>query len=339
MSKPNRLIATEEAFGTKEQFDAMRRIVESTNQYDPDLFLWANTLRGGIVHDRLLDLDKERIALMNQWGVDMHLLSLTSTGVQMFSPDEGLAIAQSANDQLAAAIARHPARLAGLCSIPPQNPAGAVKELERAMKKLKLNGCVINSHTNGEFLCEEKYWPILEAAEALAAPIYIHPRAPNPLMAAAFRADHLEHAIWGYSVEVGTHALRLITSGIFDRFPNLQIVIGHMGEFIPFWLYRIDYMHDKTNRFPAIKRAKITLRPSDYFRRNFAITTSGVNASAPLKLAITELGAENVLFAIDYPYQENVDAVPWIRDVDIPYPDKAKVMYQNAERIFNIAPA
>jgi predicted TIM-barrel fold metal-dependent hydrolase len=336
MTKPLRIIATEEAFGTKEQFAAMRRVVDSTNEYDPDLFLWANTLAGGPVHDKLLDLDKMRIEEMDRFGVDMHLLALTSTGVQMLKPDVALEVAISANDQLAEAIARHPTRFAGLCTIPPQDPPRAIKEMERSINKLKLNGVMINSHTDGEWLCEKKYWPILEAAEALGVPIYIHPRSPNPLMAKAFRGDHLEHAIWGYSVEVGTHALRLITSGVFDRYPKLQIVIGHMGEFIPFWLYRIDFMYDKTNRFPQVKREKIKLRPSDYFRRNFAITTSGVNASAPLKLSITELGADNVLFAIDYPYQESADAVPWIREVDIAYEDKLKVTHQNAERIFNI---
>jgi 5-carboxyvanillate decarboxylase len=336
MSTPLRIIATEEAFGTKEQFDAMRKVVAENSEYDPDLFLWEHTLSGGPVHDRLLDIGEGRIAMMDEWGVDMHLLSLTSTGVQMFPPDVGLAVAQSANDQLAEAIAKYPTRFAGLCSVPPQDVPGAVKELERAMTKLKLNGCVINSHTNGEWLCEQKYWPIFEAAEALGAPVYIHPRSPMPLMAKAFAADHLEHAIWGYSVEVGTHSLRLITSGVFDRFPKLQIVIGHMGEFIPFWLYRIDFMYDKTNSFPSIKRAKIEMRPSDYFRRNFAITTSGVNSNGPLALSIEALGAENVMFAIDFPYQEFGDAVPWIKDAPIRYEDKLKVTHQNAERIFRI---
>src|SRR4029079_3094907 len=131
--------------------------------------------------------------------------------------DEAAEVATNGNDLLAEAIRRHPTRYAGLATIPVQDPKRAVKELERAITQLKLRGVMINSHTNGEYLDEEKYWPILEAAAGLDFPVYIHPRAPSPGMSAPYRKYHLEHAIWGYAVEVGLHALRLIVSGVFDR--------------------------------------------------------------------------------------------------------------------------
>jgi predicted TIM-barrel fold metal-dependent hydrolase len=331
-----RIIAVEEAFAIPEQLDAMRKIAAETNEYDADLFLWRYTLAGGVLHDRLLDLDDERIRIMDQAGIDMQVLLLTSTGVQMFEPDQAVEIASIANDRLAEAIARHPTRFAGLATVAPQDPARAVKEIERAVTKLKLNGVVINSHTNGEYLSERKYWPILEAAAELGAPIYIHPRAPGPNYAAVFRTDHLEHAIWGYQAETGLHGLRLITGGVFDQFPKLKIVLGHMGEGIPYWLYRIDYCHGGR---PPMERPKLKQKPSDYFKQNFVITTSGVNWSPPLEFCISVLGAENVMFAVDYPYQETMEAVQFLRSAPISEENRAKIAYENAVRVFGIRPS
>lgn len=333
MEKRLRIIATEEAFAIPEQLDAMRKIAAETGEYDADLFLWRFTLAGGVLHDRLLDLDDERIRIMDQAGIDMQLLLLTSTGVQMFEADQAVEIASIANDRLAEAIARHPTRFAGLATIAPQDPARAVKEIERAVNKLKLNGIVINSHTNGEYLSERKYWPILEAASALEVPIYIHPRAPGPSYISAFKTDHLEHAIWGYQAETGLHGLRLITGGVFDQFPNLKIVLGHMGEGIPYWLYRIDYCHGGR---PLIDRPKLKQKPSDYFKQNFVVTTSGVNWSPPLEFCLSVLGADNVMFAVDYPYQETTEAIEFLHSAPISEENKKKLAYENAIRVFGI---
>jgi 5-carboxyvanillate decarboxylase len=332
-----RRIPTEEAFAIPEQMDAMRKVVANASEYHPDLYLWSITLSGGLLHDRLLDLEGERLEIMDEAGIDTQLLSLTSTGVQMLDVDTATAVASIANDRLADVIKRHPGRFAGLATVPPQAPERAVKELERAMTTLKLNGVVINSHTDGEFLSERKYWPILEAAESLSAPIYIHPRSPGPLHAAAYRADHLEHAIWGYAAETGLHGLRLITGGVFDQFPNLKIVLGHMGEGIPYWLYRIDYMHRVTANFPDMNRAKLKRKPSEYFLDNFVITTSGVNWTPPLQYCIAVLGPDKVMFAVDYPYQETFEAVNWLNDAPIPDAQKRQIFSVSAERIFRIS--
>ena len=333
-----RRIATEEAFSVPEQMDAMREILAKTSEYHPDLFLWkTQTDPNGPVNKPLLDLEGERLRIMDRDGVDMHLLSLTSTGVQMMDPDRAADVAVAANDRLAEVIQRHPDRFAGLATIPPHNPTRGINELERAINKLKLNGVIINSHTDGEYLADRKYWPLLEAIAGLKVALYIHPRAPIPAMAAAYRPYHLEHAIWGYQAETGLHALQLIVSGVFDHIPNLKIVLGHMGEALPYWLYRVDWMHDRA----AIHfdRPKLKKRPSDYFKRNFMITTSGMNWNPVLKFCIEALGADNIMWAIDYPYQESREATAFMNGAPISDVDKHKIFHKNAERVFHIKPA
>jgi 5-carboxyvanillate decarboxylase len=333
----HRRIATEEAWAIPEQFDAWRDLLKKSTYYDPDLFLARVQTDGGLLSRRLLDVDEERLRIMDEAGVDVHLLALTSTGVQALETDLAVSIAALGNDCLAAAIARHPTRYAGLATIAPQDPQRAVKEMERAIRTLKLSGVMINSHTNGEYLDELKFLPILEAAAGLDVPIYIHPRSPSPAMAQPYRKYHLEHAIWGYAVETGLHAVRLIMSGVFDKYPTLKIVIGHMGENIPYALYRMDWMH---GRAPvAMDRPKLALTPSEYFRRNFMITTSGVNWHPALRFCIEVLGADNVMWAVDYPYQETHEAVRFMNDAPIADDDKAKIFHRNAERVFRIPAA
>jgi predicted TIM-barrel fold metal-dependent hydrolase len=336
-SKPKkyRRIATEEAFAIPEQMEAQRELVANTQEYDPDLFLWkVQTDPNGPVHNRLIDLYEMRMQEMDRYDVDMHLLALTSTGVQMMDADRAVAVAEIGNDRLHEAIQRHPDRFTGLATIAVQDPPRAVKEIERAIKKLKLNGIMINSHTNGEYLSEQKYWPILEAIEDLNVPLYIHPRAPIPLMAKAYRADHLEHAIWGYQAETGLHGLRLITGAVFDQFPKLQVVLGHMGEGIPYWLYRLDFMYGRVKI--DFGRRKLKLTPSEYFKRNFYITTSGMNWEPTLKFCIEAMGADRIMWAIDYPYQDHPDAVEFMDAARISEKDKQAIYHGNAERVFKI---
>ncbi len=336
--KSYRRIATEEAFSIPEQMDAQRQLVAETQEYDPDLFLWRiQTDPSGPVHNKLIDLYDLRLRTMDEYDVDMHVLGLTSTGVQMMDPDKGTAVATIANDRLQEAVRKYPDRFAGLGTFAPQDPARAVKEIERVMTKLKLNGLIINSHTNGEYLSERKYWPILEAIEGLNAPLYIHPRSPIPLMAKAYRTDHLEHAIWGYAAETGLHGLRLITGAVFDQFPKLQIVLGHMGEGIPYWFYRLDFMHGRVRI--GFDRPKLKLTPSEYFKRNFYITTSGMNWEPTLKYCIEVMGADRIMWAIDYPYQDHPDAVEFMDAARISEKDKHKIYHENAERVFKIKKA
>ncbi len=334
-----RRIATEETFAVPEQIKAIRALADA-GASDLDLVLWrsiiGDTPYGARMLPDLLDLDDKRIRVMDENGVAMQVLALTSPGVQMFDPDTAVGIAATANDQLAAAIARHPGRYAGLAAVAPQAPAAAVKELDRAVNKLGLRGVIINSHTGGQYLDEPQFWPILEAAEALDLPIYIHPRSPSPAMAAPYSQHWLDGALWGFQAETGLHGMRLIMSGVFDRFPKLKIILGHMGEGIPFWLWRIDYMYGtrkaRSGGGPAMK-------PSEYFKRNFTITTSGVNSPATLRYCHEVLGPQNVMWAVDYPYQDDTPyAVEFMDQVAIPEADRHAIYHGNAERLFKLAP-
>lgn len=274
---------------------------------------------------------------MDQSGIAIHLLALTSPGVQMLRPGLASEMAELANDRLADAIRRHPARYCGLAALAPQDGPKAVVEMERAIKKLKLNGFIINSHTNNEYLDDKKYWPILEAAEALDRPIYLHPRDPSSLLREAFKLPPMSGPFWGFNTETSVHVMRMFSAGVFTQFPSLRIVIGHMGETIPFYLWRCDWAA-QVARFDGP-------RFSDVFKRNIAITTSGAadfgngNASAApaLKCAIEAAGADNIMFAVDYPYQPMAPAVKFMDEVDISEVDREKIYHLNAERIFHIS--
>jgi len=262
----------------------------------------------------------------------MQVLSLAMPGVQIFEKNFAANLASLANDRLAEAIDRHPSRFAGLASFAPQDPSSATKEMERAINKLKLNGFIVNSHTENQYLDDQKFWPIFEAAESLNAPLYIHPRAPSDGMAAPFRDYRLEGAVWGYGIETGTHILRLMFGGVFDRFPKLQIVIGHMGEALPFWLWRLDFMGAPGAR--AGRQNK--LKPSEYFQRNIAITTSGVEDPSALRFCIDKIGVDRIMWAIDFPFQPTQPAVDFIELAALSDVEREKIEYRNAERIFKI---
>jgi 5-carboxyvanillate decarboxylase len=337
-----RRIATEEAFSIPEVAAGLRDVARSPSN-SLDMILVQRIYDAKTKEEvaallpRLLDLEGERMKDMDANGVDVHLLSLTAPGVQMFDADTATELAALANDRMAEVIKKHPTRFAGLASFAPQAPKRAAKEMERAIKTLKLNGFVVNSHTNSEYFDDQKYWPVLEAAEALDACIYIHPRAPSDGLAAPFRFYGLDSAQWGYGIETSTHAVRMIVGGVFDRFPKLKICLGHMGEAVHFWAWRLDYMNKNAqNRFSA---PKLKLTPSEYFKRNFVITTSGVESHMALDFSIKALGADNVLWAIDYPYQPSAPAVAFMDSAPISDADKQKIYHGNAERVFHIQPA
>src|SRR5258707_741761 len=225
-----RRIAVEEAFVTADVIEGWKSALARRDVEPGFAKMGANTLAptpgNEWVHDRLLDIGAGRIAHMDKVGVDLQILSLTSPGVQVLDDAElATRLAAEANDVLAAAVKAHPTRFAGLAAIAPQDPTTAAREIERAAHKLGLCGVIINSHTMGEYLDAPKYRPIFEAAEALDMPIYLHPREPAPSMVTPFLDYGLFFAGWGFAAETGLHAMRLIMSGVFDRFPEIRIVL------------------------------------------------------------------------------------------------------------------
>jgi 5-carboxyvanillate decarboxylase len=332
-------IATEEAFAPAELLARYRQLIESG--YDDPGFrsLWGfysgASPRAAALAERIQDLGAGRLRDMDDTGVAMQILSLTAPGVQVFDAAEGTALARSFNDLLADAIGKHPDRFTGLAAIAPQDPAGAAKELERGVRQLGLKGAIINSHTRGEYLDDPKFWAIFEAAEHLDVPIYIHPTTPPKSMIAPFLERGLDSAIYGFAVETGLHLLRIIVGGVFDRFPKLRIVAGHLGEGLPYWLFRIDFMHAvmvRGKRYASVQ--KLQRKPSDYIKENLWVTTSGMAWEPPILYAQSVLGMDRVLYAMDYPYQFVPEEVKVTDDLPISAGDKKKLYQTNAEQVF-----
>jgi 2,3-dihydroxybenzoate decarboxylase len=331
-------IACEEAWTTREIADEYGRFIASNPADEPGFMaLGARYYARGAdspILASMLDLGEGRIAAMNRFGIDMQLLLLTAPGVQVFSADTATALAANSNDQLVEAISKHPTRFAGLAAVAPQDPRRAALEIERSVGTLGLKGVVINSHTKGEFLDDEKFWELLEAAEANNAPIYIHPRNPAPAMLEPYLSRRLEAGILGFTADVALHTIALITSGAFDRFPKLKLVIGHGGEGIPYMLYRIDYMQRVVREGRGLKKLK--KRPSDYFKDNIYITSSGMAWEPAIRFAHQTLGVDRVIYAMDYPYQADASEVVALDNMAISDADKKQFFQSNAEKLFSL---
>ena len=307
---PYQRIATEEAFATPELFALYRQMLTNKSIQDPGfLSLWGFYLsspsaRATQIIQRLQDLGERRVGDMDSTGVAMHILSLTSPGVQVFDAATAVAFAKSSNDQLAEAIRKHPARFAGLAAVAPQNPPEAAKELERGVRTLGLKGAIINSHTLGEYLDDPRFWDIFAAAEALDVPVYLHPNSPSAELIQPLLQRGLDGAIYGFGVDTGMHLLSIVTSGVFDRFPKLKVIVGHLGEALPFWLFRLDYMHRATvnsKRYAVLK--PLQRKISEYLKENVYVTSSGMAWAPAIQFCQQVLGTERVLYAMDYPYQ------------------------------------
>jgi len=337
-------IATEEAFATRDQLDGFRKLL--AGGYDDPGFksLWGFYLgsqspRARFIIERLQNVGPERIADMDASGIDMQVLSLTSPGVQVFDAATANSLAASSNDELAAAIARYPTRYAGLAACAPQDPQAAAKEIERGVNRLGLRGVIINSHTQGERLDDPKFWDIFAAAEALDVPIYLHPNAPPRDMIGPYLDAGLDGAVFGFQAETGLHMLRIIVAGVFDRFPKLKMIVGHCGEALPFWLYRIDYMHRAqvaANRYPHMVKLRRT--PGEYLRDNVYVTNSGVAWAPAIMLCHQVMGPEHTLYAMDYPYQYLPSEVTVSDELPLSDADKLKYFQTNAERLFKLDP-
>ncbi len=288
---------------------------------------------------KLADLGATRLRDMDAGGIDLQLISHTVSGIVLLPGSEGVRLAREANDQLAAAVAAHPDRFAGFATLPMTDPGAAADELERAVRSLGFKGAMINGTTNGRFLDDPSFLPILERAVTLDVPIYVHPAVPPAAVREAYYSGFdpavnfsLSTAGWGWHSEVGIHALRLILAGVFDRLPTLQIIIGHMGEMIPFMLARINNVLT-----PVAKHLQHAV--PEYFLQNFYITTSGFFTEPPLLLALQVIGADRIMFSVDYPYSTNEQGRVFLDSASISPADKEKISHLNAERLLKLAQA
>jgi predicted TIM-barrel fold metal-dependent hydrolase len=281
----------------------------------------------------LLDLGGRRLAAMDAAGIDVQVLSHNQPGCQALDADAAIPMAREVNDRLSEAVKAHPTRFAGLAALPTADSAAAVKELDRAISKLGFKGAMINGHTHGSFLDEKKYWGIFECAQALGVPIYLHPSKPHPAVMQAYFEGYPELALaaWGFGIDTGAHFLRLVFAGVFDAFPKLTFILGHLGEGLPFMLHRIQ---DQT-QLAALRRG-LKRTPTQYLTENLIVTCSG-NFSGPAFLCtVGALGIDNVLFSVDWPYESNTAAVEFLKRQQLGPDDLAKVAHLNAERVLRL---
>lgn len=286
------------------------------------------------VSDRLYDFFELRIAEMDAAGVDMQVLSHQSPGSQRLSDDIAASACRAVNDALADVIAQAPTRFDGFAMLPTNLPDEAADELSRAVEQKGLKGAMIHGMNHGDFVDLQRYWPIFARAEALGVPIYIHPSLPDKSVTERYYAPYdqshsmMTKAAWGFGVEAGTQIVRLILSGLFDKHPDLKILVGHLGEAIPFWLDRIDESFSRPGNPPS--------RFAEVFRNNFWVSTSGFFSDAALRCTIDQIGLDRILFAVDYPYANSKAGVDWLNAAPLSAAEKAQIFSGNARRLLKL---
>jgi 2,3-dihydroxybenzoate decarboxylase len=279
---------------------------------------------------RLTDFGAQRLEAMDHGGIARSVLSIAGPGVQA-ERDAGTACrqARAANDFLAGEIAKRPDRYSGFAHLPMQDPAAAADELTRCLRDLKLCGAMINGHSNGRYLDHPSLDPFWERAQALGAVIYIHPTDPVTPSPALEGHTGLRRATWEWGFETGSHALRLVFGGLFDRFPGARIMLGHLGETLPYLLWRFD----SRAKLYGVKLAK---PPSHYIKENFTVTTSGMCSAEPLACAIAALGHDHVMFAADYPFEATEEATHFIDGVALAESVRNDICRNNAIRLLKL---
>ena len=292
---------------------------------------------GARICAQLQEVGDKRVAEMDAAGIDMQVLSLNSPGVEQAEVAEQISISRESNDFLAEAIKRHPTRFAGLAALPIAAPDQAAEELERRVRQQGFKGTLINGHTRGRYLDDKFFWPILERADALDVPIYLHPTIPPkavveasfggfaPAVSAMFAGPG-----WGWHIETAVHLIRMILGGVFDRYPKLQIVVGHLGEGIPFMLPRLQ------RNFPT-PLTKLARPLGAYLRENVHYTFGGFNFPATFLDLLLEVGAGRIMFSVDYPYGNMAEARAFLEQIPVTGADKERIAHGNAEQLFGLS--
>lgn len=290
--------------------------------------------RGRLKHDlhqERLDLDRSRIAHMDAAGITMQVLS--SNELQQMEAAKAVPMARDVNDLAHAAIQKHPDRFAGFAVLPTDDPAASVKELDRAVTQLGFKGTMITGPTQGDYLDHKRFWPILECAEALDVPIYLHPAEIQPVVKETLFTDYeeLATAAYGYTIDASTTFLRLVLSGAFDAFPRLKIIMGHFGEGLPFFVERTSAKTTYGARRRGLKRLY-----KDYVRDHLWVTCSGNFDNAPFLACQAALGIDKIMFAVDWPHEHNEEAVAFLMNLPICDTDRERIAFRNAEQLLKL---
>lgn len=292
--------------------------------------------RGERIFEQLQDVGSGRMAEMDAAGIDMQVLSLNAPGVEQADVAEQVAIARESNDFLASLVKANPTRFAAFASLPVAAPEQAADELDRRVRQQGFKGTLINGHTRGRYLDDQFFWPILECAEALNVPIYLHPTVPHkpvadalyggfsPAVSAMFAAGG-----WGWHIETAIHLIRMILGGVFDRYPKLQVVVGHLGEGVPFMLPRL-------NRNLPVEMTKLARPLGAYLRENVHYTFAGFNFPATFLDLLLEVGVERIMFSVDHPYGSMAEARAFLDHIPVSAADRERIAHGNAERLLNL---
>jgi 2,3-dihydroxybenzoate decarboxylase len=323
-----RTIAIEEHFITP-----MYRAKVAANEFRNFYLTSRSEQIGHDIVEQNADLGAKRLAHMDAAGVDVQVLSFGSPGPQGFGADVAIPMAKDANDRAHETVRAYPDRFAAFAALPTADPQASVKELERCVAKLGFKGAMIHGHTQGSFLDEKKYWPIFEAAQALDVPIYLHPTLAHPAaLDSYFKGyEELARAGWGFAIDTSCHFLRIVFAGVFDAYPKLRIILGHLGEGLPFAMHRLN---DHTVR--AATRRGLKRTPLEYLRDNMLVTTSGNWYEPAFLCTLLALGVDNILFAVDWPYEANTAGIGFLKKLSISDADREKIAHGNAERILRL---
>jgi len=284
--------------------------------------------------ERLDDVGELRLREMDEAGIDMQVLSHANPGLQKIDAESAVGLARGANDRLYETVRAHPDRFAAFAAIPTPNPKAAADELERTVTKLGFKGALVNGLTNGLFLDDKRFWPIFERAQALDVPLYMHPSIPHPAVIETYYKDYvaqypsLLRAAWGFTVETATQGIRLVLSGVFDAYPGLKIILGHLGEGLPFYLWRINMGLARDGRGGKGFR--------DTFCEHFYITTSGFFSDPALLCCVMEMRIDRIMFSVDYPFVDNPPGTKWTETLPLCAEDKEKLLNGNAKRLLKI---
>jgi len=287
------------------------------------------------IAERLDDVGQGRIAEMDAAGIDIQVLSHGAPSVQRIEDGElALRLATGANDRLAETVRSHPDRFAAFAMLPTADPKAAADELERAVTRLGFKGAMVHGLAGSLFLDDKRFWPIFERAQALDVPLYLHPAIPHPAVVEAYYTDYVQkypnllRAAWGFTVETATQGIRMVLSDVFDTYPRLKIILGHLGEGLPFLLWRINMALVRDGAGPSWFR--------DTFCEHFWITTSGFFSDPALLCCVQEMGVDRILFSVDYPFVENQPGTDWVHRIPLCAEDKAKILHGNVKRLLKM---
>ena len=284
--------------------------------------------------ERLDDLGALRLKEMDEAGIDIQVLSHANPSLQKLDAATAVPLARRVNDRLYEAVQGHPDRFAAFAALPTADPKAAADELERAVNRLGFKGAMIHGLTNGVFHDDKRFWPIFERAEALDVPLYIHPGIPQPAIIETYYKEYYQkypnllRAAWGFTVETATQAIRMILGGVFDAHPRLKIILGHLGEGLPFYLWRINMGLTRDGAGPTWFR--------DSFCEHFWITTSGFFSDPALLCCVMEMGIDRILFSVDYPFVDNKPGTIWLETLPLSAEDKVKLLNGNVKRLLKM---